>query len=333
MMIRHYGLTKVSTGRKLFNGMVRNNWKVCEYSERDIAYFEAPLNIKPLGFRAANKRFVETCLNFQPDCILMGHSDLITNNTLSVIKSELPQVPIIYRNVDPPWRKRNVDMIHHRKDYVDAIFVTTAGEFLKQFVTGKNVVGFIPNATDPAIENMDNSSHSSFKYDLSFCGKGDKSDDRYNLIVNLDAKLKGKLKFESFGIYGNPPVWSATYDEVLRNSKMGLNLNRFEGWKYYSSARISQLMGNGILAFVWDEGDMRELLPENTVVYFKTEDELIDKILHYQNDDAARVSVASEGRRYYHEHFSGKRVVKFMIETAMGLPHSEDYDWSAEIYK
>jgi hypothetical protein len=333
MMIRRYGLIKVSTGRKLFNGMVRNNWNVCEFSERDIAYFEAPLNIKPLGVRAANKRFIETCLNFRPDCILIGHSDLITNKTLSTIKQELPEVPIIYRNVDPPWRKRNVDMIHYRKDYVDAIFVTTAGDFLKQFVTGKNVVGFIPNATDPAIENMDNSSKKDFKYDLSFCGKGDKSDDRYSLIVNLDTKLKDKVKFESFGIYGNPPVWSAAYDNVLMNTKMALNLNRFEGWKYYSSARISQLMGNGILAFVWDDGDMRELLPDNTVAYFSNEQQLLDKILYYQNNDAARVQVASEGRRYYHEHFSGQKIVKFMIETALNMPYSEDYIWSSEVYR
>ena len=67
LMIRRYGNVKVSTGRKLFNGMIRNNWKVHEYSERDIAKFEAPLGIKPLGFRAANRRFIETFNNFKPD--------------------------------------------------------------------------------------------------------------------------------------------------------------------------------------------------------------------------------------------------------------------------
>jgi hypothetical protein len=54
IQIQRYGLTKAATGRKLFNGMIRNNWKVCEYSERDIAKFETPLNIKPLGVRAAS---------------------------------------------------------------------------------------------------------------------------------------------------------------------------------------------------------------------------------------------------------------------------------------
>lgn len=137
-MIRRFGHVKVSTGRKLFNGMIRNNWKVCEYSERDIAKFEAPLGIKPLGVRAANRRFVETFENFKPDVLLIGHSDLLTN--------------------------------------------------------------------------------------------------------------------ETFGIYGKPSVYGQKYDYILETSKMALNLNRYEDWPWYSSARIAQIMGNGLLAFVWDKG-------------------------------------------------------------------------------
>ena len=72
IMIRRYGNTKVATGRKLFNGLIRNNHKVLEFSDRDIAHFEAPLNIKPLGFRRSNRRLVEACDNFQPDLLLLG---------------------------------------------------------------------------------------------------------------------------------------------------------------------------------------------------------------------------------------------------------------------
>lgn len=51
IMTRCYGNTKVATGRKLFNGLIRNNHKELEFSDRDIAHFEAPLNIKPLELR------------------------------------------------------------------------------------------------------------------------------------------------------------------------------------------------------------------------------------------------------------------------------------------
>lgn len=333
LMIRRYGHLKVSTGRKLFNGMIRNNWKVCEYSERDIAKFEAPLGIKPLGIRAANRRFIETFENFKPDILLIGHSDLLTNETLKTVKDIAPSVPIIYRNVDPLWRERNVRMIHHRKEVVDAIFVTTAGEPLKQFCTGRNIVGYIPNATDTATESFNNSTKTRFERDLLYCGRGNKSDDRYPLIVELHTKLKDKLRFETFGIYGNPGVYGQGYDHLLETSKMALNLNRYEDWPLYSSGRISQIMGNGLLAFIWDKGDMRHFFNDEQVAFFKDKESLLQQIERFQSDDALRQAVAANGRKFYHENFSGQKVVRFMVETALGLPYKDDYLWKDEVYR
>jgi hypothetical protein len=332
-MIRRYGQLKVSTGRRHFNGMIRNNWKVCEYSERDIAYFEAPFNIKPLGLRAANKRFIETCDNFKPDVILIGHSDIITNKTLREIKKLMPQVPLIYRNLDPLWRERNIAMINHRKEVMDAIFITTAGKPLKQFCTGKNIVAHIPNATDPGMDDQDNSAKTEFERDLMFVGRGSTTDDRYAFLHSIDEKLKQHLRFEAYGLYGNPCIYGEGYEHLLATSKMGLNLNRFEGWPLYSSDRIAQLMGNGLLTFVWDKGDMRHFFTDEHVAFFKDEDELVKKAIAFHHDDARRQTVAAAGRTFYHEHFSGQRIVKFMVETALNLPYSHDYLWQNEVYK
>jgi len=49
--IRRYGQTKVGTGRKLFNGMIRNNWKVHEFSIRDISTDVHPENRTTGNFR------------------------------------------------------------------------------------------------------------------------------------------------------------------------------------------------------------------------------------------------------------------------------------------
>jgi hypothetical protein len=74
-MLRRYGYTsKWATGRKLFNGMIRNNWKVCEYSERDIAKFEAPLGIKPLGSRSGEPAVHRNGRELPTGC----HSDRVT---------------------------------------------------------------------------------------------------------------------------------------------------------------------------------------------------------------------------------------------------------------
>lgn len=72
----------------------------------------------------------------------------------------------------------------------------------------------------------------------------------------------------NYGILGGPPVWGQAYDQIIANSKMALNLNREEGWPLYSSDRLSQLLGNGILTYLWDKGDMRRSFGEQHVVYF-----------------------------------------------------------------
>lgn len=333
IMIRRYGNCKVNTGRKFLNGMIRNNWKVLEFSDRDIAKFEAPLNIKPLGFRAANRRLIQTCDNFRPDIVLIGHCDIITNHTLLEIRKILPEVKMIYRNIDPFWRPGNKEKIKERASVCDGVFATTGGEELKEFCTGKNVSGFIPNATDPCIEDLDNSQKTEFERDLMYAGKGAKTDARYPLIVNLHERLGGRMRVETYGIYGNPPVWSHAYDHVVATSKMSLNLNRFEGWPLYSSDRISHLMGNGLLTFIWDKGDMRRFFTDEHVGFFKDEDELVKKAVEFQNDDGKRKTVAAAGRAFYHEHFSGQRIVSFMVEATLGLPFSHDYIWQDEVYR
>jgi hypothetical protein len=166
-----------------------------------------------------------------------------------------------------------------------------------------------------------------------YCGKGSKEDDRYPLIVNLHDRLHEKIRFETYGIYGHPPVWGEAYDHVLATSKMSLNLNRCEDWPWYTSARLAQLMGNGLLAFVWDKGDMRHFFTDDHVAFFRNEDELAEKIMAFQHDDQKRQAVAAAGRAYYHEHFSGQRIVKFMVECALGLPYSHDYIWQEEVYR
>jgi len=41
----------------------------------------------------------------------------------------------------------------------------------------------------------------------------------------------------------------------------------------------------------------------------------------------------AKGRAFYHEHLSGQRITKFMIETTLNQPYSHNYIWKNEIYK
>ena len=46
------------------------------------------------------------------------------------------------------------------------------------------------------------------------------------------------------------PIWGDNFLKKISNSKMGLNLSRGIPVKYYSSDRLAQLIGNGLLTFI-----------------------------------------------------------------------------------
>ena len=253
--------------------------------------------------------------------------------TLFEIKRLLPQVKIAYRNVDPLWDSAVLEKIRYRLPVADAIFITTGGDHLKQFLTGNNVVSYMPNPTDPCVEDQSNADKTSFEHDLIFCGVGNPSDDRYPFVGSLHDTLDSELKFDSFGMHGHPAIWGKPYDMALSGSRMGLNLNRFEGWHLYSSARISQLMGNGILTFLSDKNHLQRFFGAESAAYFSDFDDLVKKIRLYQANDDLRRQTAKMGQAFYREHFSGQRVSQYIIETTLGLPHSHDYLWRDEVYR
>jgi hypothetical protein len=326
--IRRFGKARVSTEHKLHNGFIRNNHQVLHYSDRDMAAFLAPFQLRDLGIGKMNRKLIETAENFRPDMILLGHCDLIHNETLASIRQKLPEVRIGYRNVDPLFVPHNLPAIHKRTESTDAIFVTTAGSGLNEFKGKRAAVHYMPNPTDASIETLDNASTDDLPYDLFFCGNSNEHTERTNTINYLHGQLgETNINFQAFGYFGTPNVWGHEYDAVLSKSKMGLNLNRQEDF-LYSSARLAQLMANGVLAFIHCGGNMHELLGEDTAVYFTTKEELLDKITSLNKDDTTRKLIASNGRKFYRKHFSSDAVSQYIVERTMGLPLSRDYIWA-----
>lgn len=332
LMIRRYGNLRMGPGRKLACGAVRNNWRICEFSDRDMARLLAPLGIRPLGGRIANRKLVKTAKNFRPNVMLLGHCDYITNDTLDEIRAALPGIRIAHFNVDPLWQESTRAQMSERMHSCDALFATTAGHVLDAWTTGNNVVAYMPNPSDPSMENFDNGSKSGFVRDLFFAGNPREGDPRWDLLGKVLPELKGKLTCEIFGGKANG-IWGARYEEVLAESKMSLNLNRREGDKWYSSDRIAHLMGCGILTFQSSRNQMQDFFSDAETVYFDSASDLVEKILRCHADDSLRAAVASAGRARYHSVFNGARVLKYMVETMCGETYSENYEWSSEVHR
>lgn len=332
LMIRRYGNLRMGPGRKLMCGAIRNDWRICEFSDRDMARLLAPLGIRSLGGVIANRKLLLTAKNFRPDIMLLGHCDYVTNETLAAIRKALPGIRIAHFNVDPLWQERTCAQMADRMESCDALFATTAGAVLKTWTTGRNVVAYMPNPSDPSMENQDNGAKTDFARDLFFAGNPRAGDPRWDLLKDLLPRLEGKLRVDVFGA-DRPSIWGADYEDVLATSKMSLNLNRREGDLWYSSDRIAHLMGFGILTFQSSRNGMQRFFSDRETVWFDAAADLAEKILHYQTNDAARAAIASAGRAKYHALFNGARVLRFMVETMRGESYSEPYEWAEEVYR
>ena len=331
-VIRHWGAGRSGIDMRLEAGALRNGWQALTFSERDIARFLAPLGfMRGIGAKMMNARLVKTVANWKPDFVFIAHCDYVTNEAIEEMRKAAPGVRIIHINCDPLAKEHYCDQIRRRVNSCDAIFVTTAGEKLKEWTTGRNLVGFYPNPSDPSYETEDNSLKTEFRYDLFFAGRPADDDERKDVLAKLLPKVDKSVRLGFFGM-GRPLVVGRAYEEALAESKMGLSINRFEGWKWYASDRITHLMGNGLLAFQYAGNSMQDFFTAEETVYFRDPDELAEKIAWYNTHDEARRVVAAAGRRKYHRLFDARRVLKYMVETVAGEAHSEPYEWAKEVY-
>lgn len=323
---RRYGRVRVDTSIKLYHGLIRGNYKVCPFSDRDVARFESLFKTRHLGAGVCNRKLIETCENFQPEVLLLGHAEIITNDTLRKIRSLLPGVRIGYRFGDALWIEENMRKASHRVGYVDALFVAETSDEARSLAKDGTTVCWLPHPVDACVESLRNFERAEFSTDLMFCGIGNTTDPRHALVGDLLQALND-VRFAVHGMHGRPPVLGVDYDRALEASKMGLSLNRREVGDLCSSDRIAQLVGNGLVAFADRACGYDRFFSDDEVAFFSTRDELVQLIRQYNADDAQRRHVAESGWAAYHERFGAQKVAQFMVETALGVVDPDDYVW------
>lgn len=108
---------------------------------------------------------------------------------------------------------------------------------------------------------------------------------------------------------------------------MGLNLSRGKPIKYYSSDRIAQLMGNGLLTFIHQDCQFSDFFNNKEIVTYKNLKDLINKILFYKKNSTLRKLIARNGYKKYHKEFSSDKVAKYIISKITNLYSKEKFYW------
>lgn len=326
------GANFYATVRKITNGFIRNGHAVMPFSDRDVAREQSRFGVGRAGDGLANSRLVELCRNFRPDLLLLLHADKIRNDTLREIRAQRPGLRIAVVNLDPLFLPENPPRIRRFAEAADITFITTAGERLAEFATPSHRIAFMPNPADRSIEALECFARNDQPFDL-ICTIGSEKGTpwRGRMMREIEA-LVPEARYAFYGLAGRPAVYGSGYFDAIADAKMGLNLNRSDEHYLYSSDRLAQYMGNGLLVFVGRSTGYDEIFAEDEMAFYEDMDDLAHKLRHFLTHDAERQAVARKGHAKYHAIFNERIVARFIEEAAWGARLSGDYAWPAMIY-
>jgi glycosyltransferase involved in cell wall biosynthesis len=332
---RFNGRLHYNTGRRLNNGLIRLGHNVLTVSDRDI--INKRKNIGDIKGVKSLQNIVTDCFdNFKPNLVILGHADAIQNETLSNFKNKNKDLRISQWFLDPlgklgPDYQKNTSRIKHKLDFMDASFLTTDPNSLSLNI--KNSY-FMPNPCDHSFETLKNYETKN-EYDVFFAMshgvhrgqlKKGKSDDREHFINKL-VKSNKNIKFDIYGMNNIQPIWGQDFISKISKSSMGLNLSRGKPIKYYSSDRIAQLLGNGLLTFIHKDTMFQDFLKKNEVIFYENIEDLNYKINKYKKDDKNRRLIAKNGKIAYFKNFNSTKVANYIIEKTYQINSRNSYIW------
>lgn len=325
-----YGTSYYSTDWKIRNGLIRNGHHVYDFSYREVIRWENPFRTTRFGSKKMNKRLLQAVDRYRPDLVLFGHSEMVDPDTIGVLRKRYPLIKLAQWYVDSIAFDKKYKQLMDRSCLMDVVFATTGGELLESLKTDSNRVAFFPNTVDGAVESHKNHEKSELPVDFIFCGR-DYSPTRTKRMKKLFDALSG-LRCETWGCLGKPAITGSDYYEKLSQAASGLNLSHAGDIPFYSSDRMTQLLGCGLLTFTPETPGMRTLFSEDEVVYFSDDEELVEKVIYYSQHQKERQRIAANGWRRSHSSYNVQRVTKFMMETICEQPYSDQYEWLGEVY-
>ena len=324
----NHRIYNLSLGKKFTNGFIRNGHDVIEISDRDYVKQNKGLNILNVKDKF-HSYLIKTFKNYNPDLVIFGHSNNITENILYDFKKLNKNIIISQWNEDPfinniTDKLDNKDKLKKFLPLVDHSFITTNPSILNFPKKNNQNIHFFMTPVDKNIECFDVyklNPHNDIFYAMSHgvnraTLKEGKTDNRVNFLNKLIKKING-IKYDFYGFGKQEPVWGNDFYKALLNSKMALNLSRGNPTKHYSSNRIASLMGNGLMVFIDQKVEMNNFFNSDEIVSYNDIDDLANKIKFYKRNDKKRAKIAKKGKEKYFKLFNETKISKFIIDKSL----------------
>ena len=315
-------LFNISIANKLSKGFIRNDHDVINFSYRN--YLSK--NIVSKNNTLINEKIINITENYRPNLVVLGHNNILENDTLSAIKTKYDSKIILWyedalgkRGEGPNWRN-NLNLIENNKELIDQYYLTTHPDEIKTKIQRKKL-NYLPIPVDPNIENLKIYNFKNRYKDLFFALshgvnfgklKRGKTDERENFIKNLMG-LFPNIKYNILGISNETPKWNYNFYIELAKCKMSLNLSRGKPLKYTSSNRIAALIGNGIFTFIDRNTKFDDFFNDKEVGFYKDVNDLGNKIEYLLSNPNKINEYAKRGKNKYFKLFNNKLITSKII--------------------
>ncbi|MDC1033380.1 glycosyltransferase [Candidatus Pelagibacter sp.] len=332
---RFDGRLHYNTGRRLNNGFIRNGHNVLSISDRDVTHSNKKIN-DLTGNSSLQLKIINTFKNFSPDLVVLGHADRVSNITLETLKDIKSELKISQWFLDPlskfgPDHLNNKNRILAKSRLLDSTFLTTNPNSINFDIKDSF---FIPNPCDKAFEILSNYKKNC-NFDVFFAMshgvhrgrlKSGKFDDR-EIFINKLISMNNNLSFDIYGMNKVQPIWGDQFISRISNSYMGINLSRGKPIKYYSSDRIAQLIGNGLLTFINKKTFLSDFFDNKEVIFYDHISDLSEKLNKYKKDTKSGKKIAHLGKKKYFKYFNSDIVSDYIISKTFDLKPKNHIIW------
>ncbi len=313
-----------NTESKLANGFIRLGHAVLTFSDRDAAREATLFRTQRLGARRMARDLTALAAHFRPHLMVFGHCDLLGAADYAGLRAAAPGARLAAFCVDAAFRAGTMRAFATRAASMDAAFVTTADPAaLAPYGFPKGRLFFMPNPVDAAVETARafDAPRDRLAWDGVFLGTG--IGEREAQLADLRAALPPGFRFLDGGRAKTAGrLTSTAFLDTLASAAMGPNLPLDDGpgapiHRLYSSDRIAQLLGQGVLALSPARAGLEALYEDGAPGYASRAD-LAERMARLWRDDAARRALAHTGWRIAHERTSSAQVAGWIAAIALG---------------
>ncbi len=309
-----------NTEQKLWRGLTRAGHLAFPFSERDVARERGLLPFKMFGRSAMRRALLATVKELRPDALIFFHVDLLDTADLADARAAAPAGCRLARVC--------VDSLDHHPGpiasfrahlgAVDVGFITTGDRArLSAAFPGRTAVHFLPGAVDPAAETarVFELPRTALDHDAIFLGTGRAA--RTEQLQHLQRSLPSDYRFHVGGrALDTARFRGASFYTALATAAASPSLpldDRMATPHLYSSNRITQLLGQGLLAFTHRPAALSTLY-EDGVVEFDGREDLVEAMVRFWRDDDRRRRHAEIGWRLARERSDAAVVATYVLD-------------------